>query len=550
MVLDSEHVWRPPTVVAMGIFVLAFSLGVLIPGTPVECRVAFLASQGSRLVGFSSSLHSDFAPWGPPVERVVGQLFFKGDSCTAQGPPSLSAYSLDFRPKLVRESLLRAIGWLAQHMPFQGLPLLLPFLHNPGPAGEALEDAETAPAPASFKPTSRAAASAAESKPTVGDSWRWAFLRTFTKRKDFLGTLLPFSSVMWAEGPPEVPLEEPHGSLPASGFGLPWGPPSDFLTADGLTLEQQERQQRQQGQQQQRQDGTPSAAVPEKGDNESYDSSSAFPGIDLETAEGALLLRGSRRVPLSRKRIWLFGKCSEEELIAVIEAANLAGVSALLVTDTPFKNYSVPLLGHVLAPKPLMPVASVPDTPLLQQMKRHAAAAAAAAAPPLFVMLDALPSESADCKAQQPVLFAALLSLPLWALLCFWWQRECRREGGRDTTALHKLMLLPPSLKVPAAIVLAAYCLQCPEWTSTPSQYLVMALMSLDTLFQTSFFAIVILISKGYLITRETLGRRDSLITSVMVKVFSLFLFRYAFRLPPCFVALKLFLRLFLSFFL
>ncbi|KAL8438818.1 hypothetical protein Efla_003855 [Eimeria flavescens] len=513
---------------------------LLVWGPPCEGRlVALTASRkGPPGLTVSESLNTEGAPWAPPLEPVVGQLLYKGSSCV---PSALAVSSLDFRPRLFRLSLFKGLCWLAQQLPGAAFPLLLHLVSGEGPpspaaaAAAATGAAQTrsqglaaaageaaAGAAAAAEVVTAGGAAVAAGAASKGDSWRWAFSRTLGSRRDALSSLLPFSFAFWGvsslEGPPLSSMRYSLGGpFSQSEFGAP-------TRAQQTEQEQQELQQLQQEAEEQLLETKASGAA-------------AAGGVKLpeeETADrpyaavlgDSLWRAGLRRRPSpalsapSRKRFWLFDRCSEEQLWGLIDAANGAGVAALLLTDTTFKDYSMPLLGNALAPKPRMPVVSVPSSPLLQQLKQHSAAAAAApAVPPLYVLLDSEPPEAADCRVLQPLLFASVFGVLAWGAFAAAWSSHCRRDGGRDATPLHKLLLLPPTLKAAAAAAQAAYCMQCPHWSSGCMQYLVLVAMGLEMLAQVFFFSSLLFVSSGYLICRETLGRRESITLSMLVRI-------------------------------
>ncbi|KAL8440843.1 hypothetical protein Emag_007686 [Eimeria magna] len=485
-------------------------VGLLLPwgALPSEARLVVLSgSQGGPLLpGVLTSLNTEVAPWGPPLEPLVGQLLYKGSSCV---PSALTVSSLDFRPKLLRLSLFKALCWIAQQLPEAAVPLLLRFASGEGPPPYAAATGATVALPAGDNPAAAAAepaaAAAAGAAPvSKGDAWRWAFSRTLGSRKDALASLVPFSSVFW--GPST--LEGPRASSSTGSWGA--------LSFDSLVPSHAEQQERQQ-QPQQRREGEGVAAAGQGLEAAPVPQASGF--VESLWRGGLRRRSGASWPPSSRKRIWLFDRCSEEELWGLIEAANMSGVAALILTDTTLKDYSMPLLGNALAPKPLMPVVSVPSSQQLQQIKRHALAAAAAAAPPLFVLLDPQPPAAADCRVLQPILFASVFGVLAWGAFAISWSTRCRRDGGREATPLHKLLLLPPTLKAAAAAAQAAYCMHCPQWSSAGMHYLVLVAMGLEMLAQVFFFAALLFISSGYLICRESLSRRESLTLSLLTSV-------------------------------
>ncbi|CDJ58859.1 hypothetical protein, conserved [Eimeria maxima] len=503
----------------LSLLLLLLPLLLLLQLQPTNSRVLFVSPHGGALFGFSASIDAEFAPWGPPVEEVVGQLVYKGSSCAAANPTLLGFSYLDFRPQLLQLSLVNKLKGLAGHLlpsadPRAAAPIttaappLVPLGYATAPPPGGGEPREWASDPleaiaAAAKAEADAAAGGAAA--TNGDSWRWALQRTGRLRRESLHLLLPFVSTLILRA-----ITTDLNSTSATA-GLPLSP--------STLLEQQQQQADQRPV-----DPTGAAALPPAAEPAA---APAVPATGLDGSERGglkgvfkgLSLRGSRwRLAGVQKRVWLFDRCTEKELLQLIRAANSSGVAALLLTDTPFKDYSLPLLGNVFAPQPLMPVVSLPNSPLLQHVKQRAAAAAAtAAAEPLYALVDRLPSKGADCRAQQPLLLASLVSLPLWCLLAWKAQRESSGAAGRDATALHRLLLLPPALKAAAAAAQSVFLLQCPSWSSSGSQYLVMAVLTFETLFQTSFSACLLLISKGFLIIQETLTSKQSLTLALLV---------------------------------
>jgi hypothetical protein len=85
-----------------------------------------------------------------------------------------------------------------------------------------------------------------------------------------------------------------------------------------------------------------------------------------------------------------------------------------------------------------------------------------------------------------------------------------------DATALQRLIAIPPMLKVGVSCTGAVMWQLCP-WETLASHAFVMAYMGMSTMYQTVMFGCMILLSKGYCVTRETFTKTEAvgIVTSV-----------------------------------
>ncbi|PFH32585.1 hypothetical protein BESB_011970 [Besnoitia besnoiti] len=229
------------------------------------------------------------------------------------------------------------------------------------------------------------------------------------------------------------------------------------------------------------------------------------------------------------KALWFFDECNNpRDVERLVNAANTNGVGALIFTNTTFSSYPLTstrsfaslegwkglLQASVARPQPLMPVLSVPDSRLSREIKERLRGGDL-----VEVDIDMLPADYVNCALLQPVKWASLVFIPLWAAPTLLWYLLCNYMPAYDVSPLHRLLLLPPLLKTLFAIAAFGFYAQCPNYMGTSTQYIMMAYMGLNTIFNTIFYGILLLLAKGFMVTREVFGRKESLSLAVLVSL-------------------------------
>ncbi|SCM09373.1 conserved Plasmodium protein, unknown function [Plasmodium chabaudi adami] len=84
---------------------------------------------------------------------------------------------------------------------------------------------------------------------------------------------------------------------------------------------------------------------------------------------------------------------------------------------------------------------------------------------------------------------------------------------------LHKLLLSPSIIRLSSFIILLIFCnLHCYYYMyNKVMEYAILAFMTLNTLFNTLFFGNLLLISKGYMITRRYFNKRECLFLTLII---------------------------------
>ncbi|CBZ50451.1 conserved hypothetical protein [Neospora caninum Liverpool] len=273
--------------------------------------------------------------------------------------------------------------------------------------------------------------------------------------------------------------------------------------------------------------------VPEGGASPTASEFPDFPGatgeVNADPASPAPSPEGDTAVRVEFGQVlWFFDQCNNpEDVERLVHAANMNGVAALIFTNTTFSNstekqsslasrdwWKKLVTSAPGAPQPLMPVLSVSDTRLSREIKERLRTGDT-----VEVDIDMLPADYVNCAVLQPVKWASLLFIPLWGAVTLVWYTLCNYVQAYDVSPLHRLLLLPPLLKTMFMVTAFGFYAQCPNYLGSSTQYIMMAYMGLNTIFNTIFYGVLLLLAKGFMVTREAFGRKESLSLAVLVSL-------------------------------
>jgi len=134
-----------------------------------------------------------------------------------------------------------------------------------------------------------------------------------------------------------------------------------------------------------------------------------------------------------------------------------------------------------------------------------------------------------------------LILCGVWTYLT-WFQYA---GGTNETLALQKSLLAIPLLKLFQVAIYTAYTGSCPWTNQIQARYLLMALVTLSTIYQTIFISLILLLSKGWSIARNTLSRQD--LSTITLMMGAIYLVYSAFYVSINIDGMKLFISVVLN---
>ncbi|CAG9473931.1 unnamed protein product [Plasmodium vivax] len=124
-----------------------------------------------------------------------------------------------------------------------------------------------------------------------------------------------------------------------------------------------------------------------------------------------------------------------------------------------------------------------------------------------------------NCKKFNTIKWALILFfIPAWLLLNVVYIVYVQNVWRQMLNPLYRLMLSPSIIRLVSYIMLLLFCmLQYPYNNSRYVEYTILAYMALNTMFNTIFYGNLILISKGYMITRGQFSKRENLTLTLII---------------------------------
>ncbi|ANQ10115.1 Uncharacterized protein PCOAH_00046560 [Plasmodium coatneyi] len=124
-----------------------------------------------------------------------------------------------------------------------------------------------------------------------------------------------------------------------------------------------------------------------------------------------------------------------------------------------------------------------------------------------------------DCNKFNTIKWALILFfIPAWLLLNVVYIIYVQNVWRQMLNPLYRLMLSPSIIRLASYIMLLLFCMiQYPRNNSRYVEYTILSYMALNTMFNTIFYGNLILISKGYMITRGQFSKRDNLSLTLII---------------------------------
>ncbi|CDW83108.1 UNKNOWN [Stylonychia lemnae] len=122
-----------------------------------------------------------------------------------------------------------------------------------------------------------------------------------------------------------------------------------------------------------------------------------------------------------------------------------------------------------------------------------------------------------NCQALNNVQMYFFGLCTLYGLIILMWNMSILFIYNDQQNTLQKALLIIPIFKLLRLSIYTFYIGECPWTDQLTGRYLMMALVTVSTIYQTVFMAILLLISKGWLLTRQSLSRSQATLTTVLM---------------------------------
>jgi hypothetical protein len=109
----------------------------------------------------------------------------------------------------------------------------------------------------------------------------------------------------------------------------------------------------------------------------------------------------------------------------------------------------------------------------------------------------------------------ALWVLMSWGIYGEW--NHNNRIHGTHNNFLQKTLIVIPVGKLCRTLAFAIYAGACPWDNHLSARYMIMTLVTISTVYQSVFIGIIILISMGWNLLRDTLSRREEFLLLLMM---------------------------------
>ncbi|SBT80469.1 conserved Plasmodium protein, unknown function [Plasmodium malariae] len=124
-----------------------------------------------------------------------------------------------------------------------------------------------------------------------------------------------------------------------------------------------------------------------------------------------------------------------------------------------------------------------------------------------------------NCRKFNTIKWALILFfIPAWLIINVVYLILVQNIWRQIFNPLHRFLISPSLIRLSSYIMLLMFCImQCPYRNSRCVEYFILGYMALNTMFNTIFFGNLLLISKGYMITRGNFNKRESLYLTLII---------------------------------
>eukprot|EP00917_Polyrhabdina_sp_WS-2016_P031046 GHVP01066160.1.p1 GENE.GHVP01066160.1~~GHVP01066160.1.p1 ORF type:complete len:572 (-),score=74.59 GHVP01066160.1:581-2296(-) len=222
---------------------------------------------------------------------------------------------------------------------------------------------------------------------------------------------------------------------------------------------------------------------------------------------------------LFASQIALINGCRDDEVEYVIDLSLRTNLSGLIFTHVTFDKVTIiqPLVQTLDSQSgylKILPVFSCTD-PLVDELTE-------ALRSNRTTIVRMSPSPPFPCNKLLPVVYTSPIFISVWSVLGIFWYYQLRDTSEFEleiTQTLDRILYVVPfSFAVVSALNVGSWCL-CPHFSSRAYQFLLLGRMAGAICGTTLFYAMILLLSKGWRLLRMNASPRESLLVSVLISL-------------------------------
>ncbi|SOV83324.1 conserved Plasmodium membrane protein, unknown function [Plasmodium sp. gorilla clade G3] len=161
------------------------------------------------------------------------------------------------------------------------------------------------------------------------------------------------------------------------------------------------------------------------------------------------------------------------------------------------------------------PFYPIPNDILINNMKKYIKEGRT-----FSVYVDQLRPDIFNCNKFNKIKWALILFfIPAWLIINIVYIILVQKMWRQMLNPLHRLLISPSLIRLSFYILLLMFCMQCPYVNNNCVEYTLMGYMALNTMFSTIFHGNLLLISKGYMITRGNFDKKESLYLTLIISI-------------------------------
>ncbi|CEM25817.1 unnamed protein product [Vitrella brassicaformis CCMP3155] len=206
------------------------------------------------------------------------------------------------------------------------------------------------------------------------------------------------------------------------------------------------------------------------------------------------------------KRVWLFDTCSDLHIWSIIQVGN-SKADALVFTGS---NFTARRVDRRDVKVPVLSISGKVPSEIKQRIAEDNQ---------VEVLIDPHRADWFNCEEFESLELVYAILAPCWLCVSILWSLNTYKRPHVSVNHLHRFMTVAPVIKTGVSMAGFLMFVQCrnTQLQDRATTYFAMCYLWLSTMYVTVFFTVVLLLSKGWMLTREVFSRKESMTVAILV---------------------------------